>query len=75
VVLGTHILYLLHWLVVKAALACFCININWLLCLMNRKSDGSQFSFVYDFSFMQMYEVASLIKNLGALAIYPLVEI
>jgi hypothetical protein len=24
---------------------------------------------------MQIYEVASLIKNLGALAIYPLVEI
>ncbi len=41
---------------------------------MNGKSDGSLFSYVYDFSFMQIYEVASSIKNLGALDIYPLVE-
>ncbi len=41
---------------------------------MNSKSDGSVFSYVYNFSFMQIYEVASLLKKLGALAIYPLVE-
>jgi hypothetical protein len=35
---------------------------------VNGKSDGSLFSYVYDFSFMQIYEVALLIKNLGALA-------
>ncbi len=64
---------MLHWFA-NAALACFYIFVYWLLSLVNGKSDGSLFSYVYDLSFMQIYEVASLIKNLGALAIYPLVE-